>query len=173
MTGKKYAETTAATLNQMIHPDTHMQMNLGPSWDHVVHYAMTQLSMKAGLKRWVTKGSQVVSNELSQLNIRDTFRPINPKSLSKSNYDKVLESHLLLKQKCDQKIKGRMVAGGNKQRNHIDKIDAKLITAALESIIITATIDAKEGRDVAIVDIPNAFVTTHIESEDDIAAILL
>ena len=106
MTGKKYAETTATTLNQTIYPDTHMQLNLGPSWDHVVHYAMTQLSMKAGLKRWGTQGSQAVSNELSQLHLQDTFRTINPKSLSKSDYDKVLESHLFLKQKRDQTIEG-------------------------------------------------------------------
>ena len=53
-----------------------------------------------------------------------------------------------------------MVAGGNKQRNHIDKIDAKLITAALESVLLTAKNDVKEGKDVAIVNIPNAFVTT-------------
>ena len=69
MTGKKYAETTATTLNQTIHPETHMQLNLGPSWDHLVHYAMTQLSTKARLKRWETKGSQAVSNELSQLHL--------------------------------------------------------------------------------------------------------
>ena len=55
-----------------------------------------------------------------------------------------------------------MVAGGNKQRNHIDKTDATLPTAYLESVLLTATIDAKEGRDVAIVDIPNALVTTLI-----------
>ena len=60
MTGKKYAETTVTRLNQTIQPDTHMQLNLGPSWDHVVHYAMTQLSMKAGLKIWGTKGLQAV-----------------------------------------------------------------------------------------------------------------
>ena len=90
MIGKKYAETTATTLNQTIHPDTHTKLNLGPSWDHVVHYAMTQLSTKTGLKIWGTKGSQAVSNELSQLHLRNTFRPINPKSLSKSDYDKVL-----------------------------------------------------------------------------------
>ena len=131
MTGNKYAETTAATFNQTIHPDTHMQLNLGPYWDHVVHYAMTQISMKSGLKRWGTKGSQAISNELSQLHLRDTFRPINPKSLSKSDYDKVLESHLFLKQKLDQMIKGQMVAGGNKQRNHIEKTDATLPTADL------------------------------------------
>ena len=52
MNGNNYAETTATTLNQTIHPDTHMQLNLGPYWDHVVHYTMTQISMKAGLKIW-------------------------------------------------------------------------------------------------------------------------
>ena len=125
MTRKKYAETTATTLNQTtIHPDTHMQLNLGPSWDHVFNYTMPQLSMEAGLKIWGTKGSQDVSNELSQIHLRDTFRPINPRSLSKSDYDKFLESHLFLKQKRDQTVKGRMVSGGNKQLDHIDKTNA-------------------------------------------------
>ena len=55
-----------------------------------------------------------------------------------------------------------MVVGGNKQRGHIDKTDATSLTAALESFLLTSTIDAKEGRDVAIIDIPNAFVTTRI-----------
>ena len=66
-----------------------------------------------------------------------------------------------------------MVAGGNKQRNNINKTDATLPTAALESVLLTETIDAKEGRDVTIVDILNAFVTTHIEKKDDITTIRL
>ena len=81
-TGNKYAETTATTIDQTtIHPDTHMSLNEGPSWDHVVHYTMTQLSMKSGLKRWGTKVKQAVTNELLQLPMRDTFRPIDPKTL--------------------------------------------------------------------------------------------
>ena len=98
--GKKYAETTATTIDQKtIHPDTHMSLNEGQAWDHVVQYTTTQLSMKAGLKRWGTKDKQAVTNELSQLHMRDTFRPINPKNLSKNEYDKVLESHMFLKHK--------------------------------------------------------------------------
>ena len=97
--------------------------------------------------------------------MRDTFRPINPKTLSKNEYEKVLESHLFLKQKRDQSIKGRMVTNGNKQRGHVEKTDATPPTAALESVLLTSTIDAKEGRDVAIIDIPNAFVTTRIEKK--------
>ena len=105
--------------------------------------------------------------------MRDTFRPINPKTLPKNEYDKVLESHLFLKQKRDQSIKGRMVTGGNKQRGHIDKTDATSPTAALESVLLTSTIYAKEGRDVAIIDIPNAFVTTRIEDKKDIVTVRL
>ena len=89
----------------------------------------------------------------------------NSKTLSKTEYDKVLESHLFLKQKRDQSIKGRMVTGGNNQRGKIDKTDATSPTAALESVLLTSTIDAKEGRDVAIIYIPNAFVTTRIEEK--------
>ena len=172
--GKKYAETTATTLNQStIHPYTHMSLNEGQAWDHVVHYTMTELSMKARLKRWGNRGKQAVSKELSQLHMRDTFRPINSKTLSKTEYDKVLELHLFLKQTRDQPIKRRMVTCGNKQRGHIDKTDATSPTAALESVLLTSTIDAKEGRDVAIIDIPNAFVTTRIENKKDIVIVRL
>ena len=66
-----------------------------------------------------------------------------------------------------------MVAGGNKQRGHINKIDATSLTAALQSVLLTSPIDAKEGRDVDIIDIPNAFVTTIIEDENDIVIVRL
>ena len=65
-TGKKYTETTATTIDQTkIHPDTHMSLHEGQAWDHVVHYTTTQLSTKAGLKRWGNKCKQAVTNELS------------------------------------------------------------------------------------------------------------
>ena len=73
------------------------EVSTGQAWDHVVHYTITQLSMKAGLKIWGNKGKQAVSNELSRLHMRDTFRPINSKTLSKTEYDKVLEYHMFLK----------------------------------------------------------------------------
>ena len=56
---------------------------------------------------------------------------------------------------------------------HIKKTDATYPTAALESVLLTSTIDAKEGRDVAIIDIPNAFVTTRIGDKKDIVIVRL
>ena len=98
--------------------------------------------------------------------MRDTFEHINSKTLNKQEYDQVLESHLFLKGKRDESIKGPIISGGDKQRGTIDKADAASPTAFLESVLLTATFDAKEGRDVATVDIPNAFITTRIENEE-------
>ncbi len=57
------------------------------------------------------------------------------------------------------------MAGGNKQRGYIDKEDASSPTVAIESVILTSIVNALEERDVAIVDIPNAFVQTVIEEK--------
>ena len=38
-------------------------------------------------------------------------------------------------------------------------------TVSLEAILLTCIIDAEEGRDVAVVDIPNAFIQTNNEGE--------
>ena len=150
-----------------IHPDTHMLLNYGADWDQVIHCGMTKLSMKAGMRQWGNKGHNDVSKELSQLHMRDTFEPINPKTLNNQEYDQVLELHLFFKEKRDKSIKGRMVAGGDKQRGTINKADAASPTSALESVLFTATIDAKEGIDVATLDISNTFIITCIENEED------
>ena len=78
---------------------------------------------------------------------------------------KALESHLFLKEKRDLSIKGRLVAGGNKQRSFTDKSEATSPTPHTESVFITATIDAMECRDVAAIDIPNAFVQTDLQRQ--------
>ena len=55
-----------------------------------------------------------------------------------------------------------MVLSGNKQRGFISKEEASSTTACTEAIMLTAVVDAKEERDVATMDIPNAFVPTVI-----------
>ena len=56
----------------------------------------------------------------------------------------------------------QMVLSGNKQHGFIRKDEASSPTACTEAIMLTAVVDAKEERDVATVDIPNAFVQTVI-----------
>jgi hypothetical protein len=63
------------------------------------------------------------------------------------------------------------VAGGNKQRDYIAKEDASSPTVATESLLLSCIINAEEKRDVAVVDIPNAFIQTCVEDQKDMAFI--
>lgn len=60
-----------------------------------------------------------------------------------------------------------MVAGGIEQQDSVDKEDASSSTVTAELVLQSCSIDGREGRDVAVIDIPNAFVQTVIEHEKD------
>jgi hypothetical protein len=88
-----------------------------------------------------------------------------------SNLVVSLELHIFLKEKRDGSLKGRTVAGGNKQRDYISKEDASSPTVTTEAILLSSIIDAEEGRDVTVIDIPNAFIQTQVEDKGDMATI--
>jgi hypothetical protein len=48
----------------------------------VMHHAMTQYSLRKGLKKFQKLGEKAVSKELKQLHTRDTFVPQNSEELS-------------------------------------------------------------------------------------------
>ena len=72
---------------------------------------------------------------------------------------------MFLKEKLDGSIKGRGVADGRKQREKIEPKDATSPTVSTEAVMLTAAIDALEGRDVAVVDIPGAYLSTDMDDE--------
>jgi hypothetical protein len=173
MTGSKYGYAVTQLEKGVLHPDAHMfvQDDFYQSDPDVVAMVMTQLSLKAGLKEWGDKAHDAAFNEMKQLHFRNTFKPWHWRDLTHTQRQMVLESHMFLKAKRDGKTKARTVAGGNKQRGYIRKEDASSPTVAVESVLLTCIIDAEEGRDVAVVDIPNAFVQTRVEDEKDMAFI--
>ena len=66
-----------------------------------------------------------------------------------------------------------MVAGGNKQRDHTSKQEASSPTSHTEAVFSTATIEALEERDVAIIDLPNAFCQTDVVKDDKPVKIIM
>jgi hypothetical protein len=72
-----------------------------------------------------------------------------------------------LSRRRDREVKARKVAGGNKQHDFIDKEDASSPMVTQDSVVLTCMIDAKENRDVATIDIPNAFIQTIEEVSKD------
>lgn len=171
MTGSRYAYAAAQLeYTGVLNPDAHMfvQEDFYQSEPDVVAMIMTQLSLKAGLKTWGDKAYAAAKAEMKQLHLRDTFKPKHWDELTEEERRSILPSHLFLKEKRGTgEIKGRTVAGGNKQRAYIPKEDASSPTVMTESVMLTAIIDAEEGRDTAVVDIPNAFIQTRVENDKD------
>ena len=170
----KYAfAVTQLETQGVLHPDAHMffQMNMYRCEPDVVAAIMTQLSLKAGLKTWGKEAKKAVHKEMQQLHFRDTFKPMHWNELNHAQKQSILESHMFLKEKRTGEIKGRTVAGGNKQREFLSKEEVSSPTVATESVLLTCIIEADEGRDVATIDIPNAFIQTRIDDEKDMAII--
>ncbi len=71
---------------------------------------------------------------------------------------------MFLKEKRNGTVKARSCANGSVQRSHVAKEEAASPTVALESVFVTAAIDARENREVVTVDIPGAFL--HATNDD-------
>ena len=140
---------------------------------------MTQHSMKKGIKLFGEAGVEAVLQELKQLQDRKVLEPRSATNLSQSEKKAALQYLMFLKQKRSGKIKGRGCADGRKQREHTNKEDASSPTVAIESVLLSCTIDAKEGRDVATVNIPGAFMradmdqVVHLKMQGQMAELLV
>jgi hypothetical protein len=147
MSGSKYSYAVTQLESQgVLNPDSHMfvQEYFYQAEPDVVEAIMMQLSLKVGLKEWGEEAFMAAQSEMKQLYFRNKFKPKHWRELSQVQRLTVLESNMFIKQKRDGKIKGRTVAGGNKQRNYISKEDASSPTVATESVLFSCIIDAEE-----------------------------
>ena len=120
-------------------------------------------SLKQGIKKFGEKGYNAAFGEMLQLHQRKCFKPVGISEMTNREKKRALESLIFLVEKRDGRVKGRTCANGSVQRDWVDKKDASSPTAYMESIMLTATIDAEEERDVATIDIPNFFIQTPVE----------
>ncbi len=131
---------------------------------------MAQYGLKKGLKAFGVRGAESVQAELSQIHMRNTFTPTKMEDLTPAQCRKAIESLIFLEEKRSGDIKSRMCADGRKQREDIDREDTASPTVMTESVLITAAIDAEEGWDVAVIDLPGAFL--HADMDDLVVMVL-
>ena len=153
------------------HPD-----ELTLSYDKAEAFALAQVivslvqtySLKAGLKKFGDEGRKATYEEMKQLHDRNCFEPVDINGFTPEERRAVMATIFFLTQKRDGRIKGRACADGSKQRTFMTKEEAASPTVSMETISLTSVIDAEEGREVAVIDIPNAFIQTDNEklSED-------
>ena len=126
-----------------------------------------QYMLKKGLRKFGESGTAAASKELDQLHKRNCFTPIDVSTLTADEKKKAVDALMFLTEKRDKTVKGRMVYNGKPTREWLSREDSASPTAALESIMLTAIVDAKEGRDVMTADIPNAFIQMDIPKSDE------
>ena len=101
--------------------------------------------------------------ELKQLHDRQVLEPKDSTVLTGDEKHVALQYLMFLKQKQNGSIKGQGCADGRKQRAYTSKEDASSLTMAIESVMLTSVIDAKENRDMATIDIPGAFMQADMD----------
>ena len=117
-----------------------------------------QYLLNKGLKIFGQKGRDASKKEMDQLHRRSCFTPRSIAEMTQTERRKAQQALMFLGEKRDKTIKGRMVYNGKPTREWLSREDSASPTAALESIMLTAVIDAHEERDIMTCDIPNAFI---------------
>ena len=140
---------------------------------------MTQYNLKRGLREFGDDGIVALGKEMSQLHTRQVAKPIDSSTLTAHQKHATLRYLMFLTKKRCGRIKARGCADGRKQRETTNKEDASAPTVAIESVMLSATIDAMEERDVATVDVPGAFMqadideVAHVKFEGEMAEMLV
>ncbi len=141
--------------------------------------ALTQYTLKRGLKEFGKDGFDALGKEVKQLYTRKVSKPIDGNDLTKEQKRAALRYLMFLTKKRCGRIKARGCADGRKQRATTKKEDASAPTVSIEAVMLAGTIDSMKERDVATVDIPGAFMqadideVVHVKFEGEIAEMLV
>ena len=124
-----------------------------------------QMNWKKGLKVFHEQGKgdlaeEAITKELKQIHDMQGFQPKHWYEMTKEERAEALNYLMYLKEKRNGIIKGRGCADGRPQRLYTTKMEASSPTVRQASIMLSCMIDAHQGRDVATVDIPGAFLQT-------------
>ena len=140
--------------------DSCSSKNLTPELKAV---ALTQCTLKKGLKEFGDDGRTPLGKEIEQLRARRASKPVDGDNLTREQKRAFLRHLMFLTKKRCGRIKARGCADGRKQRETTSKEEASAPTASIEAVMTSAVIDALEGRDMATVNMPGAFMQADID----------
>ena len=127
------------------------------SVDHAQQYFLHE-----GLKHFGDRGEAGMTKEMKQQHDRTAFAPKHVHELTQQEIDEALPMHCFISEKRTGDVKGRSCADGRTQRESTTREESASPTVSQDAVMITAAIDALEGRDVMTGDIPNAFIQTDL-----------
>lgn len=117
-----------------------------------------------GLKYLVQRAEGQLSKKLPNCGKQIPFPLVSIKDKTRQERGKVQKPLIFQSEKKDGSIKGRLVYNRKSTREWMTQEDVAIPTAATESVLLTAAIDAMEQRNVIISDIPNTFIQAEMPS---------
>jgi hypothetical protein len=144
---------------------------IGIAQDNAESVYGLKLSVQKGIDLFGYEAILSVVKEVKQMLDQDVWEGQDPASLSSEDWQSVISSMIFLKEKFTaeglfQKLKARLVAGGHQQKKELFEDSKAAPTVATQSVFMVAAIAAVEGRAVAAVDVPGAFLKAPISDED-------
>ena len=121
--------------------------------------------LNQAMKKWRDGASNAALKEMKQLLDCKCFVPMHADAISDDERKHVMQLLLFLAEKHDGTIKARHCANGSMQWNWTSSESTASPTAHTESVPLSAVIDAQEGRDVAVSNVPNAFIQTEVNKK--------
>ena len=132
--------------------------------ERILHgWVMTQMSAKAGIRRYGDAAREAMRQEFRQLDEKGVFDPVHATKLAPEVRKQALRCINVIKKKRCGKIKGRTCADGRPQRGLYDKMDTSSPTASSDAILLTVIVDALERRDVATADVAGAYLNANMD----------
>ena len=119
---------------------------------------MTRYNMKQRLNCFCQSGVSAIKKEVRQLVIMDALDPDEPKELRREYCRAKMAYLMFLKEKQGGTIKAQSCCDGIVQRNYMKKDETSSPTAMQKILMVNCIINAMEGCNVAVANIPGAFL---------------
>ena len=134
-------------------------------YSKAVDYMFNQMSATQGIKMFQERAVAALIKEYKQLNDLCVLGVVDYDSLTTEQKAQALRAINLIKEKRDGKIKGRCCSDGSGQRKFVPREEASSPTISVESLIALVTIFAFEKRDVAVFDVPGAYLQADLPDD--------
>ena len=123
-------------------------------------FATKQMSIQEGMRKYKDEGKDLAMKEIKNLTGNDCFGEVDYDKISQDDEDKALPILMFMVLKRNGLLKTRECTNGSVQRLYTNKADVSSPTPDFYSFKFIAAVIAREGRDVAIVDLPGFFSQT-------------
>ena len=127
-------------------------------FESAVHVLFNQISAKQGIKEFGEDAIAAMFKEYKQFNTQKVFGRFDKRKLTRELKRKALRAVNLIKKKRCGNTKGRTCANGAPHRKFVPREEASSPTLKIESLIGLILFAAVEKRDVAIFDVPGAYL---------------